>query len=407
MKKNKLSLFLLSALGVLLFSVIAPQQGITEKLIAPTTTVSSEKIRDSVVLIEDEIGHGSGFFVERDKIATNIHVVNRPGRVFVKSSDNKTKWTVEGVAAYDVKNDLAILKVKEKGTPLPLANSDAIQSGELILAAGCPDEEYKDTIATVVGNNHNGEKLIRLKSDFFPGNSLGPGYSGGPIVNRKGQVIGICALGSEYYGYAVPSNILKALLTQSDSTEPLEQWQKRAPIRAYAYYSQGRIKINKKDYDSAIDDFDKAIQLYPNLASFYSGRGLAKHGLGNNVEAMEDFERSIKLDTQRTEPVETYLVLGSIKVTLGDYENAITNFDKILRLLPNFVDAYHARAVARIQMGNYKSAIEDLDKVIKIVPQDPDLYKSRAFAKFGFGAAEAKQGKTKLPVIYMNRQLKT
>ena len=57
---------------------------------------------------------------------------------------------------------------------------------KFFLAAGFPDEKYKVTIATVVGNNQNGEKLIRLKSDLFPGNSLGPGYSGGPIVNRKG-----------------------------------------------------------------------------------------------------------------------------------------------------------------------------------------------------------------------------
>ena len=75
MKKNKMFIFFLSVLGFLIFWSHAPQQGITEKLIAPTTAISSEKIRDSVVLIEDKIGIGSGFFVERDKIATNIHVV--------------------------------------------------------------------------------------------------------------------------------------------------------------------------------------------------------------------------------------------------------------------------------------------------------------------------------------------
>ena len=328
------------------------------KLIAPTTVISSEKIRESVVLIEDEIGFGSGFFVEHDKIATNIHVAAGPGQILVKSPDNETKWTVEGVAAYDVKNDLAILKVKEKGTPLPLANSDAVQGGDFFLAAGFPDNKYKDTIVTMVGNNQIGGKLIRLKSDFFPGNSFGPGYSGGPIVNRKGQVIGVCTLGSEYYGYAVPSNILKALLTRSKSTEPLEQWQKRPPIRAYLHYSQGRMKVNAEDYKEAINDFDKAIQLNPNLAIFYSGRGAAKHGLGNS-------------------------------------EGAIADFDTAIRLTPEFVSAYYARAIAKLKLNDYKSAIIDLDKTIEIDPTDANLYKSRAIIKVLLGESEAKQGKTK------------
>ena len=293
MKTKRNVFFVLFALGFLLSCVGASLQEGTERPTAQTA-VSSEKIRDSVVLIENEIGIGSGFFVGHDKVATNIHLIVRPGRIFVKSADNKTRWTVEGVAAYDVKNDLAILKVKEKGVPLPLANIDAVQSGEFYLAAGFP-EKYKVTIATVVGNNQNGEKLIRLKSDLFPGNSLGPGYSGGPIINRKGQVVGICALGSKYFGYAIPSNVLKALLTQPDSTEPLAQWQKRKLIQAYVYISQGQMELINKEYNNAITKFDKAIQLNPNFADSYYKRGFAKYNLGNHEGAIVDFEKGFKI----------------------------------------------------------------------------------------------------------------
>ena len=75
------------------------------------------------------------------------------------SITDKTEWTVEGVAAYDLINDLVILKVTERGVPLPLANIDTVQNGEFFLAAGFPDEKYKDTIATVVGSNQNGGKV--------------------------------------------------------------------------------------------------------------------------------------------------------------------------------------------------------------------------------------------------------
>lgn len=190
MKTNRKVFLFLLALGFSLFCPLVPQLGVAEKLNTPTTDVIPKKIKDSIVSIEDEIGIGSGFFVEHDKVATNIHVVARPGPVLVKSANREMEWTVEGVAAYDVKNDLAILTVKENGVPLPLANIDAVQSGEFFLAAGFPDEKYKVTIATVIGNNQNGEKLIRLKSELFPGYSLGPGYSGGPIINRMGKLLG-------------------------------------------------------------------------------------------------------------------------------------------------------------------------------------------------------------------------
>ena len=409
MKTNRQVLLVLLALGFLLFCARAPQQGIAKKLNAPTTDVFSKKIKDSIVSLEDEIGIGSGFFVEHDKVATNIHVVARPGHVLVKSADKKMRWTVGGVAAYDVKNDLVILKVKGKGVPLPLANSDAVQSGDFFLAAGFPDEKYKVTIANVVGNNQNDEKLIRLKSDLFPGNSLGPGYSGGPIINRKGQVVGICALGSEHYGYAIPSNVLKALLTRPESTEPLAQWQKRKLIRAYSYLTQARIKFDEKDYDSAIVAIDKAIQLNPNLADFYYKRGLVKFKLGNHKGAIVDFEKGFKLNTQDRGLVEAYYTLGLIKLDRGDYDGAIADLDKAIGLAPKFVDACHARAMAKMAFGEseskkwntitarhlYEEAIEDLTQAINIDPESHNFYGDRAMVKYNFAEFETQQGNIK------------
>ena len=58
---------------------------------------------------------GSGFFVDEDKIATNIHNVAWSGPVFVKLSDKKTIWAIEGVTAYDVENDLVVLKIAGEG----------------------------------------------------------------------------------------------------------------------------------------------------------------------------------------------------------------------------------------------------------------------------------------------------
>ncbi len=91
----------------------------------------SERASASTVRLVAFFGGGSGFFVAPDKIATNFHVaasVER-GPIFAKVVDNETIWAVEGVMAFDVKNDLAILKIAGAGTPLPIGDSDMLQIG--------------------------------------------------------------------------------------------------------------------------------------------------------------------------------------------------------------------------------------------------------------------------------------
>ena len=98
---HRISLLSLLTLAVLFSCARVPQQIIE---------VSEERSSFTVIRVEDRYGAASGFFVAPDKIATNIHVVAYPGSVFIKSPDEKIIWTVEGITAFDVRNDLAILK---------------------------------------------------------------------------------------------------------------------------------------------------------------------------------------------------------------------------------------------------------------------------------------------------------
>ena len=99
--------------------------------------------------------------------------------------------------------------------------------------------------------------------------NIGSGGSGSPVLNSSsGQVVGIHAAGNEHYGYVIPSSMLKALLVQSDATEPLAKWQNRELIRAYALFVQGQMKYNANHYHEAIADYDKAINI--NAQFFYA-----------------------------------------------------------------------------------------------------------------------------------------
>ena len=288
--KEHIKLFLgVFFLGIL-FSCAKPPQEIIEN---PS---EFHRHRNSIVRVESKLGLsstgiGSGFFVQRNKIVTNIHVIARPGPVYVKSVDKKTTWKVEGVAAYDVKNDLVILKVIGEGEALPLGNSDVIRDGEPISVVRFFDGEYKVADSTL-HSIRDSDKWLRMNV-----NTAG-GSSGGPVLNSKGQIIGIQALGGDFISHAIPSNTVKVLLTQSKSTEPLEQWHKRELIRSYAHYVKGEMYYDEKRYDKAIANLDESIRLNPESIYAYSKRGDVKLNLGNHKDAIKDYSKAIKLNPQ-------------------------------------------------------------------------------------------------------------
>ena len=325
MKQHNTYLLVLLALSLLLFGARTPQQLVAKKPEAPIVSGTSEKLKDAVVrvvgLLGTKIYNGSGFFVGPDKIATNIHVVAHPGPIFVKLVDRETVWAVEGVTAYDIEKDLVILKISGEGMPLPLGDSDIVRRGESISVVGFPAGMYKVMTGTV-RNTRSSDKRILTTADTAGGSS------GGPLLNSKGQVIGIHVARDE----AIPSNALKALLSQSTQVEPIEQWHKRQLIRAYAYFMLGKTKFAAKDYDDGMINLDKAIQMNPEFIYAYYARGLAKSELGDYNGATVDYDRYIELNSG---DAEAYYRRGEAKKTLGQHAAAQADFEKAKKLDPD------------------------------------------------------------------------
>ena len=187
-KKCLLSLFTLT-LVFLLSCARVPQHHNSGNLPTLTAELAAEKGKASVVRITGgnlmKIGAGSGFFVQPDKIVTNLHVVARPGPIFAKLSDDENIWMVEGVTAYDMENDLVLLKITGEGVALSLGDSNAARNGETVYAIGYPGGgEYKLTEGTIRSSRYRG-KWLQTTADISQGNS------GGPMLNGNGEVIGI------------------------------------------------------------------------------------------------------------------------------------------------------------------------------------------------------------------------
>jgi len=174
-----------------------------------------------------EQGTGSGFIVSPDGyILTNNHVVQGADRVTVRLLDNR-EFTAR-IIGTDPSTDVAVIKIPATGlTTVPFANSDSTRIGEWVLAIGNPLGEAFTFTVTAGIVSAKGRLLAGLQrndysiQDFIQTDAaINPGNSGGPLVNVRGQVIGInSAIASETgfyagYGFAIPINLARTVMTQ-------------------------------------------------------------------------------------------------------------------------------------------------------------------------------------------------
>lgn len=333
---------------------------------------------------------GSGFFVTPDKIATNIHVLAGAKKVTAKQVSTGKDYTVEGITAFDDKNDLAILKISEEETPFTFGDSDKVRIDDPVFALGYPKGEKREAKGTVHGIR-NSDKWFRV---IVP--SAGPGHSGSPVLNKKREVVAVLnqlsyveGSGTYDFGDAIPANILKALIPRIDCPiEPLAMWQRRSRVRAYAKFSQGNEMLHDGKPKNALAAYSSAIKLNPDLVEAYSNRGMVKSGLGQYKKAIADYDTALRLNPDLAL---TYSNRAVSKISLKDHEGAIKDCDAALRLNPDLVIAHCNRAVARMSLEDYESTLADANFVLQHFPDSAEafrLYIIRASAKACLGDTE-------------------
>jgi serine protease Do len=176
-------------------------------------------------------GSGSGFIVSADGyILTNNHVVADADRVTVKLLDNR-EFSAR-VIGRDPATDVAVIKIDADHLPaVALGNSDATRVGEWVLAIGNPLEfQFTVTAGIISAKGRNLPGLVDPSQqysiqDFIQTDAaINPGNSGGPLVNARGEVVGInsaIASSTGYYagyGFAIPINLARRVMDDLVST---------------------------------------------------------------------------------------------------------------------------------------------------------------------------------------------
>ncbi len=179
-----------------------------------------DQLKDSVVLVQTNLGLGSGFVYDlQGHIITNHHVIEDADTIEVTFLDGNI--TSANIVGMDIYSDLAVIKVDPEVTtlhPVVLGNSSELSVGESVAAMGNPFGLSDTLTAGIVSSlqrtmeaagNYVIIDIIQIDAAVNPGNS------GGPLVNIKGQVVGVnTAIQSETgtftgIGFAIPSDTVK------------------------------------------------------------------------------------------------------------------------------------------------------------------------------------------------------
>ena len=168
-----------------------------------------------------QMGLGSGFIIDRNgTILTNYHVVDGAQKISVTLSDGKSYDAK--VIGKDQKTDIAVIKI-DAGQDLPavtLGDSDRLDVGEWVMAIGNPfglDHTVTSGIVSAKGRQIGAGPYDNfIQTDA----SINPGNSGGPLINLRGEVVGITTAiysqsgGNIGIGFAIPTNSIKEVLPQ-------------------------------------------------------------------------------------------------------------------------------------------------------------------------------------------------
>lgn len=178
-----------------------------------------------------KIGNGSGFLISSNgMIVTNKHVVDMVDAKYTVLLNSGAEYQAK-LLAKDSVLDVAILKIEGSGFPyLNLADSDKLEIGETVIAIGNALGEFKNTVSvgvvsglsrSLLASDNSGRKKEFLYKVIQTDTAINPGNSGGPLLNIKGEVVGInvaIAEDSSNIGFSLPINIAKNIIDQVKKT---------------------------------------------------------------------------------------------------------------------------------------------------------------------------------------------
>jgi len=314
---------------------------------------------------------GSGFFIDKEgHLITNYHVLKGAYSAEVKTFDGK-KYPVKLVLAESEEADLIKVSVDipEKAVNFVQVVKAIPRVAERVVVVGSPmglEQTVSEGFVSAV------REIQTIGTIFQVSAPISPGSSGSPVVNMKGQVIGVATfqlIDGQNLNFAVSGQEIPALKSEKKS-KTLAEWTLDVSIKERDaggnVYKQGLKFLWVAEYEKALDRFKKAIEVNKHFAEawFHSGNCYGK--LDRYKEAIEAFKQAISI---KPDYAESHLNLGVVyQERLGRNQEAMEAFKQAIRIKPDYAQAHLNLGVVYGGLGRYQEAMEAFKQAIRIKP---------------------------------------
>jgi tetratricopeptide (TPR) repeat protein len=371
---------------------------------ASTDSIFSDNNR-SVVLVtpRDASGNplrqGTGFILRRDgAIVTNYHLISDAKGITVTVGTTVLK--VEGILSADRENDLVILKVAgENLKPVKMGSPDRVTLGEKVYVMSSTQDFGNLLVIGIASGILQVNPYRKILQIAAP---LSEGSTGGPVFDKNGELIGVVTFliqGAKNLYFAVPAALVgngdtKMRVTPmenaviedyrkipeywmnlgfyfgsarmyQDAIDAYNQALKMKPDLAEAYYSLGLSYSAIQKFSEAVDAFKNAVRINPDHRAALYNLGVAYGDLGQNQEAIETFRQILRI---KPDVAEAYYGLGGVYASLGKHQDAVDAFRQAVKLKPDYVEALYNLGVTYGLLGRYGEAIDACKQAIRIKP---------------------------------------
>ena len=316
-----------------------------------------------------EAGQGSGFFINPEgDVVTSRHVLEGAYRAGAITSDGKG-YAVKEVLAEDSDGDLIRISLDLEGAKVkPLSVSSTFpETGERVLIIGTPlglEKTVSDGIVSAVREVPVFGRIIQMTAP------ISPGSSGSPVVNMKGEVIGLVTffiISGQNLNFAIPAErILKLISGKGESLSERED-RRSDEVRSSVegLYATGLRYLWVEEYDKALAHFLEVVKQNPNHAEAFFQIGYCLGKLGKYPQAIESYQQALRI---KPDDVDTHNNLCVALGMAGRYAEAITSCQKALQINPDFAEPYNNMGWALQRLGRYPEAIESCRKAIRLKP---------------------------------------
>jgi tetratricopeptide (TPR) repeat protein len=344
------------------------------------------RIKPSAVAIEtfdargEKLSRGSGFFIDKDRVVTNRHVIDGAYRAEVHLTTGNS-FPVKNVLAVDAEGDVALLRVDAPANlvrPLSLDRTSP-QEGESVVVIGNPfglEGSVTNGIVSAVRDIPGFGRIIQITAP------ISPGSSGSPVVNMQGQVIGVATLqitGGQSVNFAIPSARIAELdrSAQTDSSPQLSLSElvaassrnKRA--QAVEYFRDGLTFLSKDDCQNALPYFKKATDSDVAYAEAWAQAGFCNEKLGRHTDAVEASRKAVNI---RPSP-ESYFNIGLANYYLKQYRESEQAYRQAIKLDPyNAADAYYALGLTYREWGQFDDEVQAYKHALRLKPDYAAAY---------------------------------